>query len=596
MRPAPRLCAAVVLSLAAIAPAYAVTLTAVDIRGLDPVMAENVRVSLSLVDAIGKELTGRRLAYLVREAEPETREALEPFGYYAPTITVERVRGPDADADGSADTQQIVVTVAPGEPVRVRTADVGIEGEGGEDRYLQRELADFAPNVGDVFAHDVYEASKARITRRLAERGYFGADFAQRRVEVTRAEHAADIHLRWTSGARADMGTIRFTQAPRPIIRQSLLDKLVYWEAGSYYHQGKLDRLRKSLVALDYFSRIEIEPLPEEAVDGRVPVNVALTAAKRDIYTAGLSYGTDSGAGVRLGLERRYVNDRGHKLLAQVDWAQHRKTATVQYRVPAFRWLDGWYTASLQGADEQTDFADTRRVELVGSRSGEIDDRWTATASLHLLRERWRFFPEDVAQPLEDWRYASLVYPSLRGEYINADDRLYPRDGLGGTVLLRGGHEVLGSDATFVQAHVAARWFRGLDPRSRLIARAELGRTFTSDLVEMPLSLRFFAGGDRSVRGYEWREIGPRFRDLALGAKHVVTASLEYERYFNAAWGTAAFVDTGSAYDDTPDLRTGVGLGLRWRSPVGPVRVDVAHGLDDPQSSFTLHFNIGADL
>ena len=336
-----------------------------------------------------------------------------------------------------------------------------------------------------------------------------------------------------------------------------------------------------------------------------MPVTVTLAPAKRDIYTAGLSYGTDSGAGVRFGLERRYVNDRGHKLLGQVDWAQYRKTGTVQYRIPAFKYLDGWYTVSLQGADEQTDFVDTRRVELVGSRSGEINDRWTAVASLHALRERWRFFSDDVEtrnpSDLEvEYRHASLLFPSLRGEYVDADDRLYPRDALGGTVLLRGGIEGVGSDTSFGQVHVRSAWFRGLGPRSRLIARGELGHTFTGELVEMPLSLRFFAGGDRSVRGYEWREIGPRIRvdgeAFALGAKNVATASLEYEQYFDGSWGGAVFVDSGSAFDDTPRWRTGVGVGVRWRSPVGPVRIDIAHGLDDPENSFTLHFNIGADL
>jgi translocation and assembly module TamA len=608
MRPVPRLLAAAALYLSAVLatlPARAATVNRVDIRGLDEAMTANVSDALSLVDAIGKDLSGRRLAYLVREAEAETREALEPFGYYSPEITVERIRGADTDGNGSADSNVVVITVVPGEPVRVRRADVAIAGDGSDDRYLEEELAAFRPNVGDVFDHEVYEAAKARITRRLAERGYFDADFSDRRVEVTRAEHAADIFLHWDSGERHDMGVIGFTQLPKRIIRDELLQKLVYWEEGEYYHQGRLDRLRKSLVGLDYFSRVEIEPHPEDAVDGRVPVTVTLTPAKRDIYTAGLSYGTDSGAGVRFGLERRYVNDRGHKLLGQVDWAQYRKTGTVQYRIPAFKYLDGWYTVSLQGADEQTDFVDNRRVELVGSRSGEISDHWTAVLSLHALRERWRFFSEDMDTRDPDdlaiaYQYATLLFPSLRGEYIDADDRLYPRDAFGGSALLRGGIEGAGSDASFGQVHVRASWFQGLGPSDRLIVRGELGHTLTGDLVAMPLSLRFFAGGDRSVRGYEWREIGPRIRvdgeAFALGAKNVATASVEYERYFNASWGFAAFVDGGSAFDDELDWRTGVGFGVRWRSPVGPVRIDIGHGLDDPENSFTLHFNIGADL
>ncbi|SFL07430.1 autotransporter assembly complex protein TamA [Lysobacter sp. cf310] len=666
MPPFPRLALAAALTLGAAGVAQAATVTSVEIHGLDEPMTINVRTSLSLVDAIGKDVSGRRLGYLLREAENETREALEPFGYYSPTIKVEdtrtggNARGPGATpaadataapaasaeagaanaepaqadsavatpsealaraerANASATTPDpndpnapaprsnakvvVVITVDKGEPVRVRRSDVAILGAGSEDRYLKEDLAAFKPDVGDVFNHAIYEAAKTKITRRLAERGYFDADFTSRRVEVTRAERAADIDLVWSSGDRYDMGPITFEQTPKRIIRDSLLDKLVYWEQGSYYHQGKLDRFRESLARLDYFASIDIEPQPENAVDGEVPVKVTLTPAKRSIYTAGLSFGTDSGAGVRMGVERRYVNDRGHKALAQVDWAEKRKTATLQYRIPAFTWLDGWYTVSAQLADEQTDYIDSRRIEIVASRSGQIDRHWNATASVHVLRERWAYAiddDDDASTPV-DYRSATFTYPSLRAEYVNADDRIYPRNAFGATVMLRGGVEGAGSDASFAQAHASARWYRGMGARSRLIARGELGHTFTDALIDMPPSLRFFAGGDRSIRGYAWREVGPRIpgndgKQYALGAKNVATGSIEFEQYFNDSWGAAVFVDSGSAFDGTPDWHTGVGVGLRWRSPVGPLRVDIARGLNDPDSGFQLYLNIGADL
>ncbi|KRD76828.1 outer membrane protein assembly factor [Lysobacter sp. Root983] len=664
MPPFPRLALAAALTLGAAGVAQAATVTSVEIRGLDEPMTINVRTSLSLVDAIGKDLSGRRLGYLLREAENETREALEPFGYYSPTIQVEDTRSggsargpgatPAADADAPTNAEAaanaepspadsavatpseaiaraerananrpatpdpndpnapaprsnakvvVVITVDKGEPVRVRRSDVAILGAGSEDRYLKEDLAAFKPDVGEVFNHAIYEAAKTKITRRLAERGYFDADFTSRRVEVTRAERAADVDLVWSSGDRYDMGPITFEQTPKRIIRDSLLDKLVYWEQGSYYHQGKLDRFRESLARLDYFASIDIEPQPENAVDGEVPVKVTLTPAKRSIYTAGLSFGTDSGAGVRMGVERRYVNDRGHKALAQVDWAEKRKTATLQYRIPAFTWLDGWYTFSAQLADEQTDYIDSRRIEIVASRSGQIDRHWNATASVHVLRERWAYAiddDDDASTPV-DYRSATFTYPSLRAEYVNADDRIYPRNAFGATVMLRGGVEGAGSDASFAQAHASARWYRGMGARSRLIARGELGHTFTDALIDMPPSLRFFAGGDRSIRGYAWREVGPRIpgndgKQYALGAKNVATGSIEFEQYFNDSWGAAVFVDSGSAFDGTPDWRTGVGVGLRWRSPVGPLRVDIARGINDPDSGFQLYLNIGADL
>lgn len=582
--------------------ARAAVIAGVQVEGLDEAMTENVRLALSLEDARGKRVSDARLDYLLRAAEDETRQALEPFGYYSPDITIRDSAG--GAALGEDAPVSVVVTVRAGEPVRVRASQVAIAGEGQDDRYLKEELDAFTPKAGDVFEHERYEQSKAFITRRLAERGYFDADFAARRVEVTRARNAADIDLRWTSGDRYDMGQITFEQAPDTIVRESLLRNFVYWEEGDYYHQGRLDRLRKSLSGLDYFSRIDIEQHPEKAVDGRVPVTVRLEPAKRSIYTAGLSYGTDSGAGVRMGVERRYVNSRGHKALAQLDYAQKRKTLTLQYRIPAFAWRDGWYTTSVQAYDEQTDYIDTRRYEAVFSRSGQYNRNLNLVASAHALQERWAYAVDPQLRPVTLYRQARYLYPSLVAEYVNADDRIQPRNGFGATATLRGGLEGVGSDANFAQLHVRGSWFRGLGERSRLIVRGEVGATFTDALVDIPPTLRFYAGGDRSVRGYEWREIGPRIERVpgqraayALGAKNVITTNVEYEQYFTPTWGGAVFVDAGDAFDGRPDgLRKGVGLGVRWKSPVGPLRVDIARGLDDPDASFTLHINLGADL
>ncbi len=608
-------------------PASAITVTRVDVTGLDDeLMAQNVRVSLSLNDAVGKDLSGRRLAYLLRETEAETREALEPFGYYSPTITIQRSdrSAPERFDDGvaaaardaqpqdngeaaaarRATTLTVSIHVERGTPVRIRAFDVGVDGAGANDRVVSEALAAFTPRKGDVLDHTLYEASKSKVSRALTGHGYFDADFASRRVEVTRADNAADIALRWTSGERYAMGAATFSQTPQPIIRDALLQKLVRWEPGEAWDDAELERLRRSLVSLDYFGLVEILPQPENAKEKIVPVQVNLTPAPRSIYTAGVNFGTQSGAGFLLGMERRYLNSRGHKALAQIDYANKRKALTLQYRVPAFAWLDGWYTASLQYADEQTNYVNSRRLEFVASRSGQYNDHLNLVASAHVLRERWAFNIADdgngAIAPI-DFRYASFVYPSLRAEYIDVDDRLAPRRGAGSTLTLRGGKGGSVGKSTFAQVHATVQWFHGFDADSRLIVRGEAGHTFTDQLLDLPPSLRFYAGGDRSVRGYGWHEIGPRvdtdFGDYFTGAPNVVTASVEYERYFNGPWGAAVFVDSGSAFDGRkPDMHTGVGIGLRWRSPVGPVRIDFARGLNSPDSPFTIHLNIGADL
>jgi translocation and assembly module TamA len=586
---ATRLLCLPLLLLAAVATAQAATVVRVDIRGLDEPMAQNARLALPLVDAIGKDLSGRRLALLLREAPAQVRSALEPFGYYSAQVDVQRLA-----VAGQPRQAAIRIDVDPGTPVRVRGERISISGDGGDDTSLQRGVAAFRPAIGDVFDQGVYEAGKARIAGQLADRGYFDAALAEHRVEVTRAEHAADIALAWRSGTRYALGPVDFEQAPQAIIHERVLDKLVDWTPGDPYQQDSIDRLRQSLMALDYFSRIDIEPDPANAVDHQVPVQVRLAPAKRSIYIAGVSYGTDSGPGVRLGVERRYLNARGHKAQAELDYAQRRRTLTLQYRIPAFAWLDGWYTASLQAADEQTDYIDTRRVEFVASRSGEVNMHLTANVSLHVLRERWAYPAQGLAPA---WQYGTFTFPALRAEYIDVDDRLYPRRGMSSSLELRGGAKGAGSDADFAQVHARASWFKGLGADNRLILRGELGHTFTDAVVDLPPSLRFYAGGDRSIRGYDYREVGPRLGTFGLGANNLITASSEFEHYFSEQWGGAVFVDTGSAFNGrTPDWRTGVGIGLRWRSPVGPLRVDLAHGLDHPDANFTLSLNFGADL
>ncbi|AKC86826.1 autotransporter assembly complex protein TamA [Pseudoxanthomonas suwonensis] len=568
------------------------TIERVDIRGLEnhEAMEQNVRLALGVNSEIGKVQGESRLEFLLLNAEREARQALEPFGYYSPTITVDSPR----DAN---DRIVVTVHVDRGKPVRVRDANVGIVGPGGEDQYLERDLDAFRPRQGEVLDHPTYDASRDGISRRLAERGYFDADFMEREVRVTRADFAADIDLVWDSGFRYDMGPTVFHQ---DFFRPGLLEKLVTWDEGSYFHQGKLDRLRQSLVKLDYFSAIDIQPRPQDADDDfRVPVDVNLVLANRTVYTAGLSYGSESGMGVRFGMERRYVNDRGHKLVTDLDYAQKRKNLLVQYRIPAFAWLDGWYTGAFSAYDEQTDYIDLRNVRLLASRSGELTERWTAVGSIIALRERWSYDMDvDTGQRL--YTYSTLFYPEVTGNYIGVDNRLFPRHGLSLGLALRGGAEGVGSDTSFVQGWGSATWFQGVGEADRLILRGEAGATWTSDLIAMPPSLRFFAGGDRSIRGYAWREVGPRTPppdNFALGGRYVLTGSVEYEHYFNAGpWGMAAFVDGGDAFDDDFDLHLGVGIGARWRSPIGGVRIDIARGLNDPDSGFQIYLSLGANL
>ena len=585
--------AALLVALLAGAPggARALELRQVQVQGLeDEQMRDNVDDALSLQRLNPKRrkaISESRLSYLLRQVPGEVRSALEPFGYYDPSV--------DAQVQRDGDAVTVVVSVRPGEPVRVRGRELRVTGAGSGDTALMQRLQRFGPRQDQPFHHGVYEDSKAAMDRALAERGYFDAELAVHEVTVSRAARSADIDLAWTSGDRYTLGEARFQGHA---FRQGLLENLVPWRPGTPYDQARLLALQKSLAELDYFSAIDITPRPEDAVAGQVPVEVALAMGKRSVYSAGVRVGTDTGLGLTAGIERRWVNDRGHKLKALASLAQRKNDVTVQYKIPAFKWLDGWYTVSASLREEPIDLVDNQLVELVGSRSGKLHE-WDLVAAMNLRRERYK-----DAVSSDDYRYSTLVFPSLWAKWVRTDDLLYPRRAMGVTLEARGGGTALGSDIDFLQMRAQGHWIRGIGRRDRLLLRAEAGATVSSDFAQFPPSLRFYAGGDRSVRGYGYREIGQYTEDASgnryvFGGKHLLMASVEVERMFTAEWGGAVFVDAGDAFDSSDSLEweVGVGFGVRWRSPVGPVRVDIARGLGDAaQSSLRLHFNIGPDL
>ena len=567
-------------------PAAAEPLRAVHVRGVQDEELANVLAVLSLerlTPAERRALSEARLGYLLRRAEDEVQLALQPYGYYDAQVEAEVTR--------AARGVTVTLNVTRGEPVRVTEVEVEIEGAARDDARVATTLRGLRPRVGERLDHRLYEAGKLAMQRRLLERGYFDAELVRHRIEIRRAAREAILRLRWRSGSRYRFGPVRFEGSQ---VAVSLLEKTVPFERGRPYHQRDLLALQQRLTDLDYFGYIDVRPDPDAAEDGQVPVAVALTPGKRSIYTAGLSYGTDAGAGVQLGLERRWVNARGHKFRADIDYSQRRQSYGVLYRIPAFEWAEGWYAFGLNRRFEESHFVESDISEFIAQRSGRLRG-WDLGVALHVREEAFALGRE--ARIVQRGQ-TQLVYPALSAERKQSDDPLFPRRGFSLRGEFKLGLDALGSDTDFAQLRVDAKLIRPLGERNRLLLRGQYGRTVTDDFDDLPPSLRFFAGGDRSIRGYGYQEVGPRLQDQVVGGKHLLTGSVEFEHMFTERWGAAVFADAGDAFNDVDGFkaRSGVGVGVRWRSPVGLVRFDLAHGLDDADTGLQIHLNIGPDL
>lgn len=536
-----------------------------------------------------KNISRARYTRLTGLAPAQIKRALEVYGYYNASVAT-RTEARDGG-------YRATFTVVRGDPVRVSARELALEGEGEDalERELLEAMARFEPNVGEPFRHPTYEASKRRVERALRRFGYLDARAIRQRVEISRADNTAAIALRWDTGSRYRLGAVRFEGSQ---FEPGFLSRYVEFEDGEPYDQDKLVELQQRLAGSDYFEQVTVTPETEESRDLRVPIRVVVVPNKRTLYTSGIFYQTDYGAGVRVGIDRRWVNSRGHTLRAEAELAQRLTSIITEYRIPRPGSPIGSYAVGVRYRDENTHVVDSQSYLLSASAVAPWGE-WTRLASINYLQSDY-VVGATRSEPPEPVRTTrQVLYPELILSRVFAEERIRPRAGASLRVTARAASDGLLSDTAFFQARAEARWIRSLGEDSRLLLRGELGATSVDRLADMPPELRFYAGGDRSVRGYAYQSIGERnFEDDPIGGKHVVTGSIEYERTFRPRFAWAVFADAGDAWSNgSPEPKLGIGVGLRWNSPVGPVRVDIAHGLDeDADRSIEFHLSAGPDL
>lgn len=557
----------------------------VAIEGVDDAQRAAVMAALDIARYTSRRTIGSaRLERLVREAPAQARTALEPFGYYQPRIEVVRTPLPER-------RHRIEVGIVLGEPVRVVSVDVGVDGEAAEDPTIVTAVAAFRPQVGDPLDHRVYEDGKAAIDRALVRRGFFDRRLLEHRVEVTRAESTAVVRLRFESGPRYRFGAQRIegSQFPDPF-----MERFIAWDHGAPYEQGSIEATQNRLAASGFFGALEIEPLVDERADGMVPMRIGVAPSRPSVWSIGAFVESGIGAGLRGAHERRWLNDRGHSARVSVEASSVLYEVLGEYRIPHPSAQRANWVLGLGWRDESSDVVDGTSWRLQGGLATSWRE-WTGLASLNALYGDFRAGARDFsAQP----QTALLVFPEVSATRIFARDRIRPREGFSLAVRARLADTALASDVDLRQIRVEGRHVLPAGEGARLLSRLEVGWSDTDRFDRLPPDLRFFAGGQGSVRGYDWKGLGPLDADgRPFGGPRVVTFSAEYEREFMPAFSWAAFVDGGNVFfgnDLEPEY--GAGFGIRWASPVGPIRVDIARGLDSEIGGWKFYLSAGPDL
>lgn len=551
------------------------------IEGIDDALRDSARGNVQLAEYTDRDVTASQVRRLFEQAHEQIRTALEPFGYYQADVDGRLERTDDGNFHAR-------FQVKLNEPVVVRAANVEVTGSAMEQAEVRAAVTEFKPAVGERLDHGVYEASKARLDSALQTSGYLQAEAKTSRVEVTRSANAADIEVRWEGGERYRFGDVRFGDAQ--YFSDDFLRRYVPWRGAEYYSPEQLLEFQQRLVDAGYFSAVSVTPNIDQAANGIVPIDVVLMPAKRTLYTAELYVSTDSGPGGRIGMERRWLNRRGHKFGAELEYSQRLQEVSTNYQIPRPGVRNRNYNFGASYRDEETETSRSRMARLAAN---QVTERWrgfTRTIGLQYLNGDFEIADQQGS--------TSLLYAEGVLTRRIADDLLFPLRGYSLLYGLRLAPEGPLSDTSLVQLRAEAKWIRQVGDDGRFISRAALGAMWVDNFDALPPELRFFAGGDRSVRGFDYQAIGEVNEEGGvIGGEYLAGLSVEYEHYLWDNWGAAVFVDAGDAFKSEFNANVGAGIGIRWKSPVGLVRLDVAKPIvSDLEDSWRIHFVIGPDL
>jgi translocation and assembly module TamA len=549
-----------------------------EVSGIDAVLERNVRAFVALDDEpcdAEDWLVRRRF----RTLEKETRESLEPFGYYRPTI--------DAQLSTEGQCWQAKLIIEPGEPVRYRNVDIVITGAAATDMTFEKLPRREDLQRGNVLRHADYDTVKRSLQTLAADRGYLEAGFTESRLEVWPDQGAADVILHFDSGPRYRFGDIRIEQS---FVAPSVALGHIDLEPGTWYDSAELSRAHRDLSQSAYFGAIDIAPDLAQAKDGHVPIRISLQPGIRVEYTVGVGASTDTGARFRAGFRNNRLNSQGHRLLSDVYVSSVRQGMTAEYRIPREDPRREWFSVAAALSNEETDTFDSEEQRIGLRWTKVMGEKWLRTLSLDATNESF-----DIG---DDVRTSRFIVPGLAFDQKIADRDVFPNKGRRFGIEFRGTDEALGSTTSYLQTTIWARWIRSIGSKNRLLLRLDAGATSSRDFDLLPPSVRFFAGGDQSVRGYDYESLGPTDAEgNVIGGSNLLVASVEFERHLRGNFYGAAFVDAGNAFDNSDfDPETGVGLGLKWRSPLGPIRVYLGYPVTADARKVRVHLRLGADL
>ncbi|WP_208995050.1 autotransporter assembly complex protein TamA [Roseibium hamelinense] len=509
-------------------------------------------------------------------------------GYYGGTLTIRLgdetlEQALETGNVSSARPLPVQILVDPGPLFRFGNIEISAADAAASDTGLSENPAEWGLTPGEpALSGEILSAERA-ILRKLRDHGFPKARISERVIVADHKTDLLDVRLSAIAGPKARFGAVSVsgTEVTDPdfVARQAIIP------VGATYSPEELEAARKRLDELGIFSSIRLVE-GDIGPDGVMPITIEVTERKRHVIGAGASWSSTEGFGLEAYWRRRNLFGRGELLSIEGSVGQIGSNSVdemeystrIAFEKPGAFGPLTTFTTSLGAKQEAPDAYTSRNVTLDAYLSKKYSDRLTGRVGAELF-----YANEEDVFGNSDYL---LVGTPADAVYDSRDDKLNPSKGIYAAVFGEPAYDTLGQNAmVFLKGTFST--YVALDEAKRFIlaGRVSAGSILGPDIQDIPASRRFIAGGGGSIRGYAYRNVGPRVDGEVAGGRSLLELSGEVRVKITDTIGVVGFVDAGNAYEDSfPDfadgLKIGVGAGVRYFTPIGPLRIDAGVPLD----------------
>ena len=544
-----------------------------EINGIKGDLEKNVALYL-------KQLEGEKAtSTLLSHAKKQVASSLKALGYYKPVIKL----------DYANETQTLIATIDRGPVTRIADVRITVNGAGKDDLLLKQTINSIALKQGDILNHSHYDAARKKIEGQLLELGYFDVKWLTHQLAISIKNNSAEVILSIDTGVRYQFGDLVLgEQTPA----EKYIRSLAKFKQGEAYKATLVSEYNLALSTTPYFASVRVYADISERADQQVPIKVDVLHKPANSYEVGGGYSTDLGPKVRFKWTKPWITENGHYLESNLNVSQRQQDISLGYTIPVDDPNDDlWrFSAGYKLEDELTNDVYSKILTGQIQRQWLTDDDWVRTAFLRRDRETYRIGDEEQS--------SKMLMPGISYAKKETEGGTTPTSGYQWLLSAEFGLKDMFSTTNIVRVQIQNAWLQTYLDRHLLFLKANVGAMLVDDINNVPFSLRFYAGGDQSVRGFAYQSISPEDeKGRLIGGKYLMTGTVEYNYQFAESWRAALFVDSGTATNDFTDrIEVGAGFGIRYLTPVGPVRIDHAWGLTKESKSTRLSITIGPEI